>query len=332
LKTILTVWTVLFLAFLTGCSVGPSKKGVFVSVDFQKGQTLLYKFVSNREIMLDWDPTKSAANADKKTVTKSSEAMEMVVAYEPVAIDPYGLTTVKAICKSIHVKRSPTSSKHQRQKDAVETLVGKSFTFSIDPTGKVADYSGLKKLIQETGEKAFRPPGKRGRIKDPDMIGDFIATQWFLWDAISSIENPTEGLSIGQFWKSQLSVPNPMMLRRTRNVTYTLKDIRKTENGRIAVIACSYSPGGREPKDWPFPYSGRFQVSGLFGFLGTFIKSYNILELKGQGEELFNLDTGRLEKCVQDYQVKIEAATPSPLGTKPQITIKQKLTTQLLGQ
>jgi hypothetical protein len=185
---------------------------------------------------------------------------------------------------------------------------------------------------------AFRTDSSRGKVKEPDMIWDFIASQWFLWDSISSIEKPSKGVAIGQTWSSMLAMPLPMVLRKARDVTYRLAQIRPTaspasvpqgmgEPGRIAVIQESYKLAEAVPQGWPVPYSGRFLMSGTFGFLGP----YEFLDLKGQGEELFNIDTGQLENYNQQYTVLIKASLP-PLGIKanPQITINQRLTMELL--
>ncbi len=334
LKATLTIFTVIVLSVLAGCTPGDKKpikdenallaKGKeLLTVDFQEAQTLRYKFVSSRDIDVDWEPRRSGPKPDKSTVDRSSESMEIVVAYTPVEIDPYGLTTIKATCESVKVKRS----KGQR-KDAVESLPGKTFTFTIDPTGKIEDHSQLNGLIREIGKKAFRSDTTGGRIKDPDMICDFIASQWFLWDAVSSIEKASEGVSVGQTWKSRLPIPTPMVTRKARDVTYTLDEIRRTEKGRLAVIRSSYSPAESVPSGWPIPYVGAFKMKGTFGFL----RGYKILGLEGQGEELFNIDAGRIEQYSQQYQTQWEASLLFALegAANPRITIKQKLTMKLL--
>jgi len=325
LKTALTIFTAVVLCVLVGCSPRAGRKEL-LTVDFQKAQTLRYKFVSSRDIEIDWGQTKSASRPGRDAVDRLSEAMDMVVAYTPVEIDPYGLTTIKATCESVKIKRGSSTGRQVARNDAVESLAGKTFTFTVDSAGKIEDYSQLDKLIKEIGKKAFRPSSKRGRIKEPDMIGDFTATQWFLWDSISSIEKTAEGICVGQTWQSQLSVPAPMVLRKARDVTYTLDEIRLTEEGRFAVIHSSYSLAESVPHTWPIPYSGRFRVSGMFGFL----RGYKVLNLQGQGEELFNIDAGRIEQYSQQYRMQLEASFPFTLGVNPRITIKQNLTMQFL--
>lgn len=313
------------LIALAGCGPrGGVKKPLgegseLLTVDFGRGRSLKYKFVSSRDIVIGWDSPQATS---RPAADKSSESMEVVMLYRPVEVDPYGLTTLEATCESMRVSRGKGP-----RKDAVQSLTGKTFTLKVGPTGRIEDCSQLDKLLKEIGEKAFRPDTDRGRIKEPDMICDFVASQWFLWDAVSSIEAPSEGVKVGQTWKSKLSVPTPMVMRKARDVTYTLEEIRPGEKSRLAVIGSSYQPADSVPQGWPIPYSGSFQMVGPFGFY----RNYQILSLQGQGEELFNLDAGRTERYEQQYELQLSASLLMPLpGANPKITINQRLTMELL--
>jgi len=360
LKTALTITVAIVLSVSAGCrhaaqrksSIGKEKeplrqKKTLLTVDFQQDKTLEYRFVSDRVTIIDWDPIKSTSESAGSTVTEYPESMELVVAYTPIQVDPYGLTTIKATCKSVEVTRSISPGRirlRRSRKDAVESLQGESFIFTVGPTGKIEDYSQLEQLIQKIGKVAFRQDSRESRIKEPDMIEDFTSFQWFLWDSVSSVESPTKGISLGQTWKSKLSIPTSMLLRGARDVTYRLDEIRQSEGlsaghlsvlsesekGPLAVIRSSYEDAKSVPRDWPIPHSGRFQLSGPLGFLWMFSKGFKVLSLDGQGEELFNIDAGRIEQYNQQYQVLLEAfSTPLP-GAKPKVTIKQRLTMQLI--
>lgn len=329
MRTALTILTLIVFCALAGCAApekGASKKDKeLLTVDFEQGKTLQYRFVSRREITIDWDPEKKTSRPGRQASEKFTESMELVMAYTPTEVDPFGLTTIEAACKSAKVSRSKRAGSPGR-KDAVEHLIGKSFTLTVGPTGKIEDYSQLDKLIEEIGEKAFRPSTDRGRIKEPDMIGDFITTQWFLWDSVSSIDTASEGIAAGQTWKSQLSIPSPIVMRKARDVTYTFDAIRQGEKGRLAVISSSYALAKSVPQSWPIPYSGRFQMSGTFGFLS----GYRLLGLEGKGQETFNIDTGQTEQYSQQYEMKLQASIPMGISAKPLITIKQDITAKLL--
>lgn len=319
MRAALTILTAILLSILTGCEAGGRK---LLTVDFQPGQTLRYKFVSSRDIDINWSfPAGGTKKAENK-VDKLHESMEMIVAYTPLGPECNGLTTIRATCESVKIGRKQRGG----TADAVESLAGSSFTITVGPTGKMEDSSQLNELIREIGEKAFRQGDSGGKIKNPDMIGDFVATQWFLWDAVASIEKPLDGVSVGRRWMSKLSVPTPMVSRLARDVTYTLKEIRQTEKGELAVIKSSYSLAKSVPSSWPILYTGSFRMSGTFGFLTR----YKFLDLQGEGQELFNIDAGRTEQYNQQYQLNAEASVPFGMEAGARIKIKQNLTMQLL--
>ncbi|MBN1393221.1 MAG: hypothetical protein JW947_10525 [Sedimentisphaerales bacterium] len=329
MKALIIIPAVLSLSILTGCSpengsiktANSNKDTELLTVDFNDSQPLRYKFVCSRDIIINWEPSKTSPGGEPTAQEKFSESLETIVAYTPVEIKPFGLSTIEAKCESAKVRRSRGT-----KQDAAESFAGKTYRLKVSPAGKIEDHTELEKLIKETGEKAFRPDTGRGRIKEPDMIGDFIASQWFLWDSVSSIENASKGVSLKQSWQSKLSVPTPMVTRLARDVTYTLEDFREGEKGRLAVISSVYSPAETTPQSWPIPYTGRFQASGTFGFLGN----YKLLELSGNGEELFNIPLGRTERGSQQYKLKLQASIPLGIGDNPEITITQNITTELL--
>jgi hypothetical protein len=335
LRNVLFIFTAVAISVLAGCEPKAGQDNLFtrekkllaagkvlLTVDFQENQVLRYKFTSSRDINVDWDPEKKQTKQGKSSTDAYSESIEMIVVYTPLEVNPYGLTTIKADCESVKTKRSKG-----QQKDAADSLSGKSFTFTVGPTGVIEDRSQLTALIKQAGEKAFPQDFTKERIKEPDMIGDFSATQWFLWDAVAAIEKPAEGVSAGQSWKSKLPVPGPMVMRQARDVTYTLDRVQQSEIGPIAVIKSSYQKAESVPENWPpFPYSGSFQMRGTFGFL----RGYKILDLQGNGEEHFNIDLGRIEKYNQQYEVKLQASIPFGINVTPQITMKQNFKMQLI--
>ncbi len=118
-----------------------------------------------------------------------------------------------------------------------------------------------------------------------------------------------------------------MLMRNGRNVTYQLAEIRDSDKGKIAVITSSFDRAGNIPRSWPQPYpSGGMQAAGPFGLL----RNYRVRNLKGEGEELFNMDLGRTEKMHQQYEMEMYSSFPMGLGGKIPITIEQKLSMELI--
>jgi hypothetical protein len=255
----------------------------------------------------------------------------MVVSYTPVKVDPYGVSTIKANCESARTKRNSESARQQSWKEAAEEFTGKSWTFTVDARGKIVDGSEFIDVLRQVGKQAFRADRSRGLIKEPDMLYDVIATQWFLWDSVSHIKNPAKGVAVGEKWKSVLPAPATMFLFAARNVDYTLEEIRQDPNdpnSHTAVIGGSYSLLWPNPSGWPVPYTEVFMMSGMFGFL----RDYKVLGVQGQGQELFNIEAGRTEQYTQKYTMRVIASMPMGLsGVNPKIAIDQTITMQLIA-
>jgi len=323
---------IVVIGIIGGCAPAPAEKAALapgktrLTVDFQKDQTLKYKFNCSRGVMLDWGQAAGKEKAKSKT-DKATEMLDLVVSYTPIEVNPYGLTTIKAVCESAKVARVGQSPRTMSKPDAAESFAGKTWTFTVDAAGKMEDRSKLLEVIRQAGQQAFRSDRSQGAVKEPDMVYDFIATQWFLWDSISSIPKPAAGVGVGEQWESKLFVPAPMILFAARDAAYRLNEIRPGEHGKIAVIDSSYSLLHPSPSDWPVPYTEVFQMSGTYGFL----RGYKPLDLEGEGQELFNIDTGRTEKYSQKYILHVQASLPMGLGLSPQITIDQTITMELLA-
>jgi len=314
---------------LAGCRQNEMRATELLAVNFNEGTVLRYKLVSARDVKVNLDSTGSASKARKSKPQKMSEKLELVIVYKPVELDPYGLSTIEGRCESAKVTRT-TLVRTPSKRDAAESLAGQTFTFQITPAGRIKDYSDLKALIRRLGDKAFASTGGRGgRIKNPDMISDFSALQWHLWDSIASIEDAVAGVEPGQSWKAKQFIPLPMPIPAARETTYTLAEIEETESGRKAVITSSYKLSDSRVKNWPKPYTGKFNMKGMFGFL----RNFKFRSLEGAGRQIFNIDTGTLENEKQQYKVHIDAGFMMPLGdTVPTVTVDQKISIELLGQ
>ncbi len=313
MRKFLIISTVIILSLLAGCNGGAK----YLSVDFQKELPLKYKFVSDRDIKVVWE---KEGSEDKRT-QNIKERLELKMEYEPIMVNPYGLTKIKGTVQDVKVKR--TQKKVPR--DAAYSLKGKSFVLTVDATGKIYDYSELKSVIRESSKNAFRKSKKRGKVKNPDMLSDFLATQWFLWDSISSRPDPLATAEVGETWNSNLSMPLPMIMKKGRDVKYSIADINDTEQGRIAVINHNYSIAKGE-QDWPMPWPGGFKMSSTFGFL----RGYSIKDFEGGGKEIFNMDRGFLVKQNQQYKIKMRAYIPFTTKVKPMVYIDQKITMELI--
>jgi len=341
LRIIPSLFTIATLIFFAGCEEQQRDKAgkikpphqyidvrgkgpLFLSVDFKPNVPLKYNFVCERQIALDLDPSRKQSEGTKSRGGSQnvSEKLEMEIVYKPVEVDPYGYSIIEATCNSAKATRSQGS---RNKSDAVEFAVGKSFTLKITPTGKIVDFSPLENLIKELGEKSFAG-SSRGRIKDPDMIMDFLATQWYLWDSISSIKEPLKGVRKGQKWSSQLLAPMPFVSKIGRDVEYEFAGVVEANGVELAEITSSYKLSKSLPAV-SLPYSGSFQMRGTFGFL----RGYKVLSIEGSGQELYDIERGIIKSDIQNYKAKVSASIFG-LGSEiePNIEINQTITMTLV--
>jgi hypothetical protein len=312
------------LSLQAGCQE-KAKKELLV-VEFKPAAPLKYKLISQRDITLELESSDPRVK-DKNKPQKMSEKLEMDVVYRPLEVDPFGVTTVKGECKSAKVTRQSFTGKDSSP-DAAEKLAGQTFTIKLSPTGKILDYTSLTNLVQQTGDKAFAEnTTARTRIKNPDMLYDFIAMQWYLWDSVSTIEKPLNGVAPGQSWIANQLIPLPVPVKVARQTTYTLGEVTQSDQGKKAIINSAYAFTDANLENWPSPYSGRYAMRGMFGFL----KGYKYKSIEGTGTQQFNIDSGVVENDRQHYVLKMTAEFMLPLGDSvPVITIDQNLTAELV--
>ena len=302
---------------------------LLMSIDFEPNVPLKYKFVSERKVSLDLDPLGKHSKGGKVSgsAQQISEKLEMDIVYKPVAVDPYGYSTIEAQCTSAKVSRSSSTGRTQNKKDAVEYLAGKTFTLKITPTGKIVDYSSLAAVIKELGEKAFSD-STRARVKDPDMIMDFTAMQWNIWDAAASIKKPLKGLKRGQKWESKLVAPMPFVSKIGRDVLYKFDGFVECGNASCAEITSTYSLSDpNTPPEVTMPYKGSFQMRGTFGFL----TGYQVLSIEGTGSQIYDIKRGLIKSDTQQYQARVKASIFG-LGSEnlePNIIVNQTITMTL---
>lgn len=305
------------LLMLAGCG-SQAQKETWLLVSFEEDVPITYRMTSERQTQIDLttsDPTKTS----KPQVM--NEKLELVLTYTPIEVDPFGLTTIKASCQSAKVTRSSFSGREE-EADAMEKLAGKEFLLKLSPTGEIADTSDLERIARELGKAAFSANRDSAIIKNPDMISDFLAMQWFLWDATSSVGDPLS-MQPGKTWQIKQLVPWPVPFYTppARITNYKLDAVNIEPDGtRQAVIKSDYAMSEEPMQDFIRPYEGNFQMRGLFGFL----RNYKFESLQGSGLQLFNMDKGLIEEDKQEYTMHVTAGFMLPLGdSKPVLTVKQ---------
>jgi hypothetical protein len=310
-----------------GCSPTQKQRENLLVVNFHPDQVLRYQMTSTRRTTLAVQD--STTGKKQGSPQETLESMELVIAYKPVKIDMFGVTQIEGVCESIKVTRNSQSGKGQPAGDAVENLKGKPFILELSPSGKIEDFKQLEKILFDAGSTAFDTSRKEMRVKNPDMIYDFVALQWYLWDAIASVPNPMAGVTPGMTWKNTqlIAWPVPIPNPPCRITTFTLDSVKEENGPQKALIKSTYQLSDKTVAGFPRPYEGTFMMRGLFGFL----QNYQFQSLAGQGEQIFNLTTGIVESDTQEYDLAATAGFLLPLGSSvPHLNIHQTLSVKLL--
>jgi hypothetical protein len=342
---ILAIATIAWGGFLLsgGCSdtardnvASSDKNSVALSVEFPDKAPLRYQIVSKRDIALDLDPSGKISKPGSDARQDMKEEARFILAYKSLGPAGRGGSLVEVTCENATVKRLRLSGGSSPE-DALTTLAGKSFKIKISATGQIFDTTELDKIIHDLGEAAFGNHNDKyegRRIKNPDMIADFIAAQWYMWDQEQCVPRPVAGVALGEKWRSKrlIFAPMPYVSRVGRNAQYELSEIEDANGVRTAVIKAAYTLADGQSTDWPMPYSGTFSQRGSFGFF----HSYKVLELSGTGTQVFDIATGKILREQQVYDARISAMIPfGGLGKdgekpEPNITVRQTITIELL--
>lgn len=313
------------IGVLAGCQTGPRTT---LLVDFPTDAPLKYKMTSQRKVEIKLTGDKPERD-QSHTV---NESLELVMEYRAVESNPFGLSVIEGKCVSAKAQRdSLRGTQPAKSGDVAEALTGRSFRFTVSPTGRIEDYTDLDKLVKELGAKSFVEGVKAPTlVKDPDMLMDFIAIQWYLWDCSAAVKNPSAGVQMGKDWKAIQLLPLPVPIPVARETTYRLTQTPDPANPTKAVIASSYAISDKEIPHWPTPYEGKFNLKGS---LFAVMRNYRFNTIEGSGTAVMNLEKGVLESDQQQWKVGITAEFLLPLGNSlPQIIVDQKIDIQRIAE
>lgn len=329
-----------FIAILSACALiipycgcEPARdQSALLLLDATQNQTVSYHMVSERSVTVDFDPSGKASKGRKSKPQDMTEKLDINATFAFKGTDENGYIILDITYDSVNATRTTLSGRSKGANDPVEKARGKTVRFKLTPGGRIVDDSDFRKLLTDLGDSAFSGTRGGNRIKDPDMIMDLTALQWFMWDALASLDQTIAKAKTGKTWDSLLPVPMQVPLNAGRDTTYKLTEITVDQQGSPAnaIISSTYELKKKRP-DMPMPYTGGYQMRGLFGFL----RGYKAISLDGQGTQVIDLQRGLITKIDQQYQAGLEAAMLFPLGAgdaepEPNMIINQKLSISLM--
>jgi hypothetical protein len=299
-----------------------------MALDFDTAAPLRYRFVSSREVQIELSSSSAGKKEDSKLAT---ETLEMVFRIRPLEANPYGLSTLEFLCESVQTKRTTFSGKPAAG-DAVQHLQGRTYTLQVSPTGQIELTDSFRTLLREIGQKSFvQKADSKQRIKDPDMILDWLFFHYTLWDLTASNPKPLRGIAPGSSWTSEQFLPWPVPIQNlpSRLITYTVDRLEDRQVTRMAAVSTRYQLREKPLLNFPLPYEGSYQIRGS---LFSVLHGYRHESLEGSGRLLFNLTEGQLESAEEDYTLQTSANFILPLGDSlPKLTVRQHIQIERLS-
>ncbi|AQQ70647.1 hypothetical protein SMSP2_01002 [Limihaloglobus sulfuriphilus] len=327
-RSIIFIAAGLILAVLAGCSEPYSTPNKVMGLNFEMNKPLKYRFVSSRNVDL------TLSDQKQKDTKEMTEQLEMVISYTPIEEDIYGDITVKAVCESSKVTKGSFSGSRQPGKDITESLAGREWTFKVNSLGQIRNFKGLNKLVEELGAATITKQATRN-VKDPDMIWDFVNTQWFIWDPIAGQADAGKDITPGATWKSTQIIPFAKLVPAERRIHYTYAQAdEEADNikisGVIEKLPVKFDDNKQpmpEVTTLPKPYKVPHQMRGMFGFL----TNYRVDSLQGSLEAVYDAQSAVLRSCRQEYDMKMTASFMLPLGDSvPKLDVKQIIKMELI--
>jgi len=299
-----------------------------MALEFRADPPLRYRFVSSREVQIELTSGSSGKKEDSKL---ANESIEMVFRIRPIEANPYGLSTVEFTCESVEANRTTFSGK-AAPADAMQHLRGRSYTLQVSPTGQIELTDSFRELLREIGRKSFVEKGDTAqRIKDPDMILDWLFFQYTLWDLTASNPKPLRGVVPGSSWQSEQFLPWPVPIQNlpSRIITYTVETLEEQQQVKLASVSTRYQLREKPLLNFPLPYEGSYQIRGS---LFSVLRSFRHESLEGTGRLVFNLTDGQLEFAQDDYTLITAADFILPLGDSlPKLTVRQHIRIERLS-
>lgn len=271
-----------------------------MSLKFSPDETSTYKVIT--ESVKDYNYVQPSINQTKKQQTLSRT--EVVYDQKIDSVDGSGnakaLITIKEV--NYHSKSANGGSfdfeSAKDTKGSMGKLVGQSYVIKMLPDGEVAAVENAQKI-----RNAVRGDSKELKIAQ-SLVGDDAIKQRHTIVALPTAKE--SAVKQGKSWSSVKAAPAGMLMPKSYEKVFTLKEVKDEHGQKIAVVAMKAQPTSAKAADMP-----ENAASGM-GFFG---KMFDTKEETYTGEMLMNLNTGK----VSSYSEKLKSEMVAVESAKEQI-------------
>jgi hypothetical protein len=289
----MAVLSVAFTSVLPGCK-GPSKRTTFqVSQQFIPQTTDTYEVATatTKDFKFEQPVLEKARQEETSTTVR------MIFDQRIDKVDENGsaeaaITIRDLVCRVVkqnEVQIDYDSRREADRQNPLQKLIGQSYTVRLTPDGKA-------EALDVSTVKTSNIPGQEGRLAAHLFAKEEVSKR----HEILALPDPGTPVKIGTTWERIVPSPQGMLASKNFRKVYTVKDIQRTENGKIATIEMNASESAASA-----------DAAGQ-GSMGIFAKMLDT-EVQYTGKMTMNLDTGK----VLDYnETLISSHTAQEMNPK----------------
>lgn len=288
----MAVLTVVFTSVLPGCK-GPSKRAaVQVSQQFTPQTTDTYEVATTTTKDFKFEQPA----LEKVRQEETSTSVRMTFDQRIDKVDENGsaeaaITIRDLACRVVkqnEVQIDYDSRRETDRQNPLQKLIGQSYTVRLSPDGKA-------EALEISTVKTSNIPGQEGRLAANLFTKEEVSKR----HEILALPDPGTPVKIGTTWERIVPSPQGMLASKNFRKVYTVKDIQRTENGKIATIEMNASESAAS-------------ADAAGGSMGIFAKMLDT-EVQYTGKMTMNLDTGK----VLDYnETLISSHTAQEMNPK----------------
>jgi hypothetical protein len=286
-----------------------------------KGDRVRYRFTQQTSTATTGVPGFGDMTSDQTT----TQTLSIVV--DEVAAD--GSVILRQVFESVRIEVNTAMGKlvfDSDNKDAatdnpfgkflagvMPAMIGESVRMRLLPNGAVQSVEGMTRILEKmaAGLPQDRTAAAFGMLKNglSDEALSGVLSQGFA-------QLPDQPVKVGDTWTRQFDVNNPLMGNGTVSTTFKLEGVDKAGTFSIARIALKSTT--KQTTAPSAPARGPLSVQLNDG--------------SGDGEQLFDLTNGRLERSTQQITTPMTMSGPAPDGSQLSLRAitKSTMTMELL--
>jgi Family of unknown function (DUF6263) len=196
----------------------------------------------------------------------------------------------------------------------MSAMIGESITIVVLPTGAVIRVEGMSRILDKILKTLPQNPALGQTISQLEgIMGDDAMRSLF---EQSFVKFPDRAVKTGETWTGQFKMSNPMFGALTTTLTSTLKGVESGNGASIARITAMIA----------VTQDAEAKGSGLPGMTAKLADS------KGEGEMLFDITKGRLQKSSfkSEMPVTMSLAGPSGSPINSQMLVRNTITLEIV--